>query len=399
MTSPAINSSGQFGSSEITVNPSVGAAAFTTLTNANAYAATLGGGTIIVFPGTYNESVTWTANLTVIGSSTGTVTATSGLSTSPVIINGNQTYTGTGYLAFQNVAFTSSSGTAWSSTLPAASSLSFSNSSIVNSGGAAIAISGANSATSVLNLNTVLVNGSTTGITATSNLLAYANACRIVADNDSVTLGTSVSFFSNDNTYVSLLSNCIALTASSSSYSSSLSSYFAPSGSGIEFSAAATAKSFYEQYDSDASDGYYADTSSSSGTFEYAFISLTGSAVSINPSIDAIAVPVQGSGVIWSDVSASSTVAVNTGTFATAAIILTLPSAPSQGDICQFVIDTASGVTITANTGQFIRIGNDISVSAGTAVSSAQGDALALVYRASDLTWFSQQTQGNWLVT
>jgi len=103
----------------------------------------------------------------------------------------------------------------------------------------------------------------------------------------------------------------------------------------------------------------------------------------------------------WTDKAISFAAASNNGYNVTAAATATLPAAPAQGDIVAIVYDGAAGVvTILANTGQFIRIGKQITLSAGTVLSNFQGDSITLEYRSTDLTWLSWPgVQGTWSVT
>jgi hypothetical protein len=101
----------------------------------------------------------------------------------------------------------------------------------------------------------------------------------------------------------------------------------------------------------------------------------------------------------WTDEAINFAAAANNGYFCTASITATLPGAPAQGNVVVIEVDTASAVTVLANTGQFIRLGNAISASAGNAVSSKRGDSLYLVYRSSSSTWFSVSTEGTWALT
>lgn len=104
-----------------------------------------------------------------------------------------------------------------------------------------------------------------------------------------------------------------------------------------------------------------------------------------------------GSGLpTWTDQGSNTTLAVNNAYFATAAVTLTLPAAPVQGDTVWVYVDTASTVVVTANTGQFIRDGVDLSSSAGTATNTFRGDCLQLFYRTADTTWMSIAGFGNW---
>lgn len=95
-------------------------------------------------------------------------------------------------------------------------------------------------------------------------------------------------------------------------------------------------------------------------------------------------------GFVWNDVSGAFSPLKNNGYFITGTATGTLPVSPSQGDTIKFLVDHASQVlTIQANTGQKIRIGSIQSSSAGTAVSTLQGDSLELTYRTSDTTWMA----------
>ena len=103
----------------------------------------------------------------------------------------------------------------------------------------------------------------------------------------------------------------------------------------------------------------------------------------------------------WSDKATSFNAVSNNGYNVTAVATATLPSAPAQGDLVAIVYDASSAVvTITANTGQFIRVGKQITLAAGTILSNFQGDAITLEYRSSDLTWIAWPgVQGTWTVT
>lgn len=104
-----------------------------------------------------------------------------------------------------------------------------------------------------------------------------------------------------------------------------------------------------------------------------------------------------GAGFVWIDQGTNTTLAINKGYFATAAVTLTLPAAPSQGDTVKIICDTASTVVLTANTGQTIRQGNLASSSAGTFTNSLRGDALELIYRAATTQWIALNGNGTWV--
>ena len=102
----------------------------------------------------------------------------------------------------------------------------------------------------------------------------------------------------------------------------------------------------------------------------------------------------------WTDEGTSFNAAAGNGYFITASCTATLPASPSQGQTIAITVDAATTtVTITANTGQIIRIGGAVSASAGTATNNARGDSVTLVYRSSDTAWISSSVIGTWSVT
>lgn len=101
-------------------------------------------------------------------------------------------------------------------------------------------------------------------------------------------------------------------------------------------------------------------------------------------------------GVNFTDNSGVFSASVDNGYFLTAASTVTLPAAPSQGEVVRIIVDTTGSCVITANTGQVIRINNDVSSTAGTATNSARGDALWLVYRTTGAAWIAENSMGLW---
>lgn len=108
-----------------------------------------------------------------------------------------------------------------------------------------------------------------------------------------------------------------------------------------------------------------------------------------------------GAPLTWSDHAGSVVVGSNTGSFfLPAGVVLTLPTAPLEGTVCDFAVTNgASPGVIQAGGADSIRIGSSVSGVAGTATSSASGDSIHLVYRAGDATWYSVGAgQGTWLL-
>ncbi len=102
----------------------------------------------------------------------------------------------------------------------------------------------------------------------------------------------------------------------------------------------------------------------------------------------------------YSDQGGSTTVTLNSGSFATAAITLTLPASAglADGDLFEFVCTTASALVIQAVGSQKIRIGTLLSSAAGTATSTNIGDAVKFRFRAADGFFYATSVIGTWLI-
>jgi hypothetical protein len=101
----------------------------------------------------------------------------------------------------------------------------------------------------------------------------------------------------------------------------------------------------------------------------------------------------------WFDQAVSFNAVVNVGYFCTAALTLTLPAVPAQGNEIAIECDTAGVVTILANAGQRISIGGVSSAIGGTAKSTSSGDNVVLVYRAATAVWHSISSEGTLTIT
>ncbi len=125
-----------------------------------------------------------------------------------------------------------------------------------------------------------------------------------------------------------------------------------------------------------------------------------GTGISITPGVNSITIASTATGVSWSDQATSFAAAADHGYFITGTATATLPASPSEGDTINFAVDAATVLTITANTGQFIRVGTAVTLAAGTCVSTARGDSLTLTYRSAGLTWLCiDAPQGVWVLT
>ncbi len=89
----------------------------------------------------------------------------------------------------------------------------------------------------------------------------------------------------------------------------------------------------------------------------------------------------------WQDVSGAFLSSRNNGYFITATASSTLPGGASEGDTFKYFVDTTQILTLTASGGQIIRMGNVVSSSGGTAVTTLRGDSVEFVFRSSNQCW------------
>ena len=172
------------------------------------------------------------------------------------------------------------------------------------------------------------------------------------------------------------------------------------------------------------------------GSLSYALLELTGSATLLDPGLNISVKPtlplattsstsvpglayfnssqfsvssagevgLLASAIPWTDESSTFSAQIGNGYFITGGSPtcemppnLSFPAVPVQGDTIQFVVH-GSGATVTlqAETGQTITIGNASSSVGGTATSSLNGDSAHFVYRSGDSSWIATSFIGTW---
>lgn len=116
---------------------------------------------------------------------------------------------------------------------------------------------------------------------------------------------------------------------------------------------------------------------------------------------DTITINVATQGDAWSEQTTDFLAQIENGYFCNNALIATLPATAGLviGNSVLIYVDTTGTVTVQANTGQFIQVGSNISVSAGIASSSTRGAILELIFKPSDSTWHTISSMGVWSVT
>jgi hypothetical protein len=124
-----------------------------------------------------------------------------------------------------------------------------------------------------------------------------------------------------------------------------------------------------------------------------------GAGISITNAANSITIASTSAGFTWSETSGAFAAVKENGYFITATATATMPASPTEGDTIKFSVDTTNILTITANTGQTLRFSSAVSASAGTAVSTKQGDSVELTYKSTGTVWIAQNFVGNWVIT
>jgi len=129
-----------------------------------------------------------------------------------------------------------------------------------------------------------------------------------------------------------------------------------------------------------------------------------GSGISLSPASPAVVslggsltITATGGGFAWSDKSSTFTAAAANGYFCSATLTANLPASPANGDSIRIVSTGANVITIQAAGSQIIRLATVASSAGGTCASTQQGDAINLVYRSTDTTWYAVDSPtGGW---
>ncbi len=105
------------------------------------------------------------------------------------------------------------------------------------------------------------------------------------------------------------------------------------------------------------------------------------------------------SAITFTNEGSPFTAVANNGYFVTASVAATLPASPPQGTFVIIYAEGTSIVTITANTGQTIRLNTSVSASGGTAVNVLGGASMTLYYKSNTSQWCTGAVVGNWTIT
>jgi hypothetical protein len=119
-----------------------------------------------------------------------------------------------------------------------------------------------------------------------------------------------------------------------------------------------------------------------------------------NPGTNTLTITSSGTGLMWSTISASQTLAVNHGYICISpggALSLLLPAVSALGDIIEITLDGATSFTVTQGAAQSVRYGNQSTTAGvgGSLATTQQGDTLRLVCQTANLKWNVLSSMGN----
>ena len=390
-----LNATGQFGISPYVVGPG----AYTTIASAMAAAAAATPkGTVYVSPGTYVESDTWPAGISVIGVSAGSTTA--GVTNYSVKVQGQQTFSSAGTLSISNIEFDNTTGNAWTVS-NAAANVSFGQ-CLLNATGAG----GQNS----LNVTAGNVTANATDFNSSAgSAVNYAGgngsftSCTMSATGagiNTVSLGASATIAATSNIITSSSGNDILVGSATSTWNGNYNQYTAAL-SGILFTAAGTARSIDEIYNSSSPSGFFINsTVPGQGTVTSALATVNGTASSIGPNVNSNTYPVASApgAFTWLAISASQAISSNNGYIITGgSVTITLPATASVGSVFAVILDGGTYWTIAQNGGQQLRVGSRLSTlgAGGSLGSNNPGDAVYFVCSVANTRWVAYTTVGN----
>lgn len=126
-----------------------------------------------------------------------------------------------------------------------------------------------------------------------------------------------------------------------------------------------------------------------------------GAGITTSAAGSTITITSSASGYAWSEQNADFNIVTGNAYFCNSLLTASLPATGGLviGDSCIIYANTASTVTIQANTGQFIQQASLITVAGGIAESLNAGASLELVFNPSDLTWHCIAVLSSWNFT
>lgn len=404
MTINVSNFSGVFGSSQFVVSSNAALGTYTTIQAAVTAATNVGGGTIIIQPGTYTESITWSAGISVQAATTFVLDP---LGTVPVLISGLQTFTDTGQLGFESVGFSNTTGNVWTvgNASTGISLLSLSNCEIVVSNGTCISLFSTFGTASLRADKCRFVSVSGNGIAATNGTVNLSSCLFNALGAECLNAGLDETVIINDCTMVNTGAFATVVCSDpTAEITSSYTSYTSTGDSVFSFTAAGAITTDFDNISAASGSGDYA--TGSAGTFTIGNAVISGTAQSIAPGLTVIIEPSVTNPLtptVWTPITTNQTLAVNSNYLVTSgALSLALPATSSVGNTISIVLAGGTSFTITQAAGQSIVVGNQTSTvgTGGSVASSSNGDTIQMVCATANTAWYvSSGGQGNLIVT
>ena len=390
------NATNNFGATNYLVGTIANGAPYQTIQDAIDAAVTTLPAVMVIQPGTYTESISWPAGLSVSSSS-------SALTTLQVSIVGNQTFTATGELSFESILFTALAGDTWTCGDAGAgtASLDLQNCVLISNAGLCILSASAAGTSNVTTRSTTCLSLAADCADVANGTLrmGLSEFISTAAAGSGLTVGLSalctatVCQFSGGATGSGVL-----ITGAASQFSGTLNSISGQQG--IRFTAAGQATSIRDSFAT--TDPFFINTSGAFGTLSIGLPLFVSGSTSVDPAITTTIIPTFPSTAApfpWRNIIANQTLAVNNGYFVNAgALSLLLPAVSAVGDVIEVSLPTGgTSWSITQGAGQEIRAGivTTTAGAGGSLSSTALGDSVRLVCQTANLVWEAQSSFGS----
>ena len=388
------NLTSQFGISSFTVSSTPGVGTYSTIQTAVTAAQIAGAQTVYIYPGTYNESISWPAGVNIQGNDSGT-------QNSNVIITGTQTASAAGQISFRNIQFNNSgsaAGNVWTIS-NALSVVHFTECFIVALSGTGAAFSMTAGSLDVKTSQMTLTSLTATTLISVSGGLAKLKLCQVISTANTtaatVTVGALGSFDGTSNEISAGTSgSCIAITSATATVNM-IDCRYISGDSTFNYTAAGSVISVLDSHQSSAASGFVARTTGPGiGTFLYSLILYKGTATQIDPNLTQVAYPDSvppSNGLTWNNNATSSALAINNGYIITAGVqTFTLPAVAAIGSVIEMILLGGTSWTITISGAQSVNgIGGGGPVSLTTSVGSndTNNTAMRLVCTTANIGW------------
>ncbi len=414
---------------------------YTTVQAAITAASGAGGGVVFIRPGTYTENLTLAVNV-------GLVAIAGGAESSIVKIDGNHTFSGNGTAHYLNVYFSATTGNNFTISGAGTKNLYFRDCYLENTAANAIMFSSNPAGTANVYLSSCRTAAQVMAVLTANTYFEIEGGIHVLSGtNDSLSINNGSSIYAQG---AKIQGSTLISIDHATAIASAISCFLQATGAVVDFTAAGTARLHECRIETNDAGGNF---STGTGTLVYADLALTGTAVGIAGTITqtvsvwkpfctsgTTGTAVRGTAafnaddfnvsngfvslapalidggpgitvgfasgnytinsVVFTDQAANTAVLSDSGSYSTASVTLTTPTAPENGDELIFIATTAGAGTLVVRLdgAQVAHLGSVATSAGGTLTNTAIGDSLVLRYQSSTNDWWTTSSIGIWVL-